>query len=206
MNKTVDIYLPLDSREGPNRVIWPVAMRQLKELVQVTKKCGWTSHVLNPTKPVSSVAEGMQVIKKAKGERFINFMAGWAYPDFSASPMWQLPADVPKLLLGSVIQDFPGNVGLFAAASGTAHVGIKTDRLFVDKFENHDDYAEALNAFLNKGRYQPSYPKTIEVAVGEKHRQGGRPKESKKNSRARSTAQWGRVPCRCGTRSPKQIF
>lgn len=171
MNKVVDIYLPLDSREGPNKTIWPVATRQLLELTRVIKKCGWTPHVLNPTKPVSSVAEGMQVIKKARAARFINFMAGWAYPDFSVSPMWQLPEDEPKLLLGSAIQDFPGNVGLFAAASGTAHVGIKTDRLFVEKFEKHDDYVEAINAFLNKGRYQPPYPKTIEVAVGEKHRQ-----------------------------------
>lgn len=199
MNKTVDIYLPLDSREGPNKVIWPVAMRQLKELNQVIKKCGWTSHILNPAKPVFSVAEGMKVIKKAKGERFINFMAGWAYPDFSISPMWQLPADVPKLLLGSASQDFPGNVGLFAAASGTAHVGIKTDRLFVEKFEKHNDYADAINAFLNKGQYRPAYPKTIDVAVGEKHRQKAkRIKEKLKGSiygavGPRSMQMWNKI-------------
>jgi L-fucose isomerase-like protein len=171
MNKIVDIYLPLDSRETPNKIVWPAAMRQLKELTQVIKRCGWAPHVLNPSRPVSSVAEGMRVIKKARGDRFINFMAGWAYPDFSVSPMGQLPAELPKLLLGSAVQDFPGNVGLFAAASGTAHVGIKTDRLFVEHFEKHDDYADALNAFLNKGRYQPPYPKAIDVAVGAKHRQ-----------------------------------
>jgi L-fucose isomerase-like protein len=171
MNKTVDIYLPLDSREGANRVVWPVAKRQLKELVQVIKKCGWAAHILNPAKPVSSVAEGMTVVRRAKGQRFINFMAGWAYPDFSVSPMWQLPPDVPKLLLGSAIQDFPGNVGVFAAASGTAHVGIKTDRLFVENFENHDGYADAINAFLNKGGFRPPYPKAIGVTVDEKHRQ-----------------------------------
>lgn len=170
MSKIVDIYLPLDSRPAANREIWPVALRQLKELKRVIKKCGFEPHVLNPTKPVASVAEGMHVIKKARGERFINFMAGWAYPDFSVSPMWQLPADVPKLLVGNAIQDFPGNVGLFAAASGTAHVGIKTDRLFVEKFENHDDYADALNSFLKKGSYQPPYPKPIEIKVGEGQR------------------------------------
>jgi L-fucose isomerase-like protein len=174
MNKFVDIYLPLDSREGPNKKIWPIATRQLKELVQVIKSCGWKVNVLNPEKPVASVAEGLKVIKRARGERFINFMAGWAYPDFSVSPMWQLPADVPKLLLGSAIQDFPGNVGLFAAASGTAHVGIKTDRLFVEKFDQRGDYVEALNSFLNKGRYEPPYPKTIEVKVEENNRKKAR--------------------------------
>jgi L-fucose isomerase len=171
MSQVVDIYLPLDSREEPNKIIWPVAMRQLKELTRVIKKCGWAPHILNPSRPVSSVAEGMRVIKKAKGDRFINFMAGWAYPDFSVSPMGQLPAEVPKLLLGSAIQDFPGSVGLFAAASGTAHVGIKTDRLFIENFEVPGDYAAAINAFLNKGRYQPPYSRAVDIVVDEKHRQ-----------------------------------
>lgn len=83
--------------------------------------------MLNPDKPVAGVAEGLRVIKKAKGERFINFIAGWAYPDFSVTPMWQLAPDLPKLFLGRVLSDFPGAVGLFAAASGTEHVGIQTD-------------------------------------------------------------------------------
>jgi L-fucose isomerase len=174
MSKTVDIYLPLDSREAANKVVWPVAVRQLKELTRVIKKCGWTPHVLNPSRPVSSVAEGLEVIRKARGGRFINFMAGWAYPDFSVSPMWQLPAELPKLLLGSAIKDFPGSVGLFAAASGTAHVGIRTDRLFVERFDAHDAYAPALEAFLNKGEYRPPYPRGISVAVTEKHRQKAR--------------------------------
>ena len=169
MNKTVDIYLPLDSREGPNQAIWPVAMRQLKELRKVIKKCGWKPRVLNPGKPVASVAEGMRVIKRAKGERFIDFMAGWAYPDFSVSPMAQLPPEVPKLLLGSAIQNFPGAVGLFAAASGLAHVGIRTDRVFVEKFENHGDYAEAIESFLTKGRYVRPYPRPIKIPINKKH-------------------------------------
>jgi hypothetical protein len=170
MKKVVDIYLPLDSREAANREVWPVAIGQVADLVRVIKRCGWIANVLNPDKPVASVAEGMTVIKRARGERFIDFMAGWAYPDFSVSPMAQLPADLPKLLLGSAIQDFPGNVGLFAAASGTAHVGIKTDRLFIEKFENHEEYVDALDSFLNNGRYQPPYPKTIDIKVADRHR------------------------------------
>jgi len=174
MNKVVDLYLPLDSRETANREVWPVAVRQAVELVQVIKKCGWKPNILNPDRPVASVAEGMRVIKRAKGQRFINFMAGWAYPDFSVSPMAQLPADLPKLLLGSAIQDFPGNVGLFAAASGTTHMGIETDRLFVERFENHGEYAAALDAFLNQGFYRPPYPKAIEVKVDATRREKAR--------------------------------
>src|SRR4030042_1811696 len=143
MNKVVDIYLPLDSRKTANREGWPGAVRQTVELVKVIKKCGWKPNILNPDRPVASVAEGMRVIKRAKGQRFLNFMAGWAYPDFSVSPMAQLPADLPKLLLGSAIQDFPGNVG---------------------------HYAAALDTFLNQGFFRPPYPKAIEVRVDERHR------------------------------------
>lgn len=170
MNKVVDIYLPLDSRNEPNAEVWPVAMNQLKELTQVIEKCGWEANVLNPDKPVASVAEGMQVVKKAKGERFINFMAGWAYPDFSVSPMWQLLRDVPVLMLGSAIPDFPGAVGLLAAAAGTEHVGISTNRLFVENFENHYSYSDAIDSFLNKGSYNPAYPEPIDISVTEAHR------------------------------------
>lgn len=199
MRKTVDIYIPLDSREGANRVVWPVAKRQLQELGKVIKRCGWTAHVLNPAGPVSSVAEGMKVVRRARGQKFINFMAGWAYPDFSVSPMWQLPPDVPKLLLGSALQNFPGNVALFAATSGTAHVGIRTDRLFVEKFKEHDDYADALNAFLNKGGYEPPYPKAVSVTVEGKHRQKAkRIKEKLKGSiygavGPRSMQMWNKI-------------
>jgi L-fucose isomerase-like protein len=84
--------------------------------------------------------------------------------------MWQLPADVPKLLLGSAIRDFPGSVGLLAAASGTAHVGIRTDRLFVERFENHAGYVDAIETFLRTGRFNPAYLKAIEVKVGEAQR------------------------------------
>jgi L-fucose isomerase-like protein len=170
MNKRVDIYLPLDSRETANREIWPAAQRQLGELIKVIKACGWVPRVLNPSRPVASVAEGLHVIKKAGGERFINFMAGWAYPDFSVSPMWQLPANMPKLLLGSAVRDFPGSVGLLAAASGTAHVGIETSRLFVERFENHAGYAGAIETFLKTGRFEPPYPKPIAVEVTEAQR------------------------------------
>lgn len=170
MTKIVDIYMPLDGREKPNVAIRPIAGRQLAELKKIVRKCGWEPRILNADKPVMSVAEGIKVIRKARGERFINFMAGWAYPDFSVSPMAQLPSEMPKLLLGSAIQNFPGNVGLFAAASGTEHVGIRTDRLFVERFEKHEDYEAAIDAFLNKGRYRPAYLRTIEVKVEEKHR------------------------------------
>ncbi len=169
-NKTVDIYLPLDAREAPNQTVWPVATAQLGELVKVIGKCGWQANVLNPDKPVSSVAEGVRVIRTAQASRFINFMAGWAYPDFSVTPMWQLPPQTPKLMLGSAIPDFPGAVGLLAATSGTAHVGIKTNRLFVESFADHSSYADAIAAFLNTGTYEPACPKPIEVAVTEKDR------------------------------------
>ncbi len=174
MKKVVDIYLPLDSRPTANQEVWPVAVRQAVELVRVIKKCGWRPNILNPDRPVASVAEGLWVIKRAKGDRFINFLAGWAYPDFSVSPMWQLPRELPKLLLGSAIRDFPGAVGLFAAASGTAHVGIQTQRLFIERFESHDDYLDALDAFLNRGSYHPPYPKTIKVEVTERQRKKAR--------------------------------
>ncbi|MEJ5258723.1 MAG: hypothetical protein WHS88_00860 [Anaerohalosphaeraceae bacterium] len=170
MKKVVDIYIPLDAREKPNEVVMAVAKPQLEHLKKVIRSLGWQPNVLNPDKPVSSVAEGLRVIRKAKGSRFINFMAGWAYPDFSVSPMWQLPKDTPKLLLGSAIPDFPGAVGLLAAASGTEHVGIKTSRLFVEKFEEYDTYRDALETFLTKGRYAPKYPKPIEIRVSEANR------------------------------------
>lgn len=165
MSSTVDIYMPLDSRDAPNAAVWPVATRQLGELIKVIRKCGWEPNVLNADKPVASVAEGLRVIKRAKGERFIDFMSGWSYPDFSVSPMWQLPCDVPKLMLGSSIQDFPGNVGLLASVAGTAHVGIKTSRLFVEEFDKPETYADALATFLRTGSYAYPSPKPIEVAV-----------------------------------------
>lgn len=165
MKPVVDIYLPLDSRPEPNAEVWPVAARQLAELVDVIRGCGGQPNVLNPDKFVSSVAEGLSVIRRARGSRFINFMAGWAYPDFSVSPMGQLPADVPKLMLGSAIPDFPGAVGLLAALGGTAHVGIETSRLFVEDFEDRDSYAEALETFIKTGSYRPDLPAAIDVPV-----------------------------------------
>ncbi|MGD9345676.1 MAG: hypothetical protein PVH84_07425 [Candidatus Aminicenantes bacterium] len=170
MNKVVDIYLPLDSRDTANAEVWPVTEKQLKQLVSVIEDCGWTAHVLNPDKPISSVAKGMKVIGKANGERFINFMGGWAYPDFSVSPMWQLPKEVPKLMLGSAIPDFPGAVGLLASVAGTEHVGIRTDRLFIENFENCAEYQDAIRAFLENGNYSFPLPQPIEVDVNDTHR------------------------------------
>ncbi len=170
MGKTCDIYLPLDERDKPNEVVWPVALKQLKEIVKVVEKCGWTANVLNPDKPVSSVAEGLRVVKRSKGDRFLNFMAGWCYPDFTVSPMFQLPRELPKMMLGSAIPDFPGAVGLFAAASGTSHVGIKTDRCFAENFENHAEYADGVEQFLKTGSYERPYPKTVEIPVTDAQR------------------------------------
>ena len=86
MAKTVDVYMPLDARAEPNREVWPIARKQLGELVRVIEKCGWKANVLNPGGPVSSVAQGIRTVRDARGERFLNFIGGWAYPDFSVSP------------------------------------------------------------------------------------------------------------------------
>ncbi len=170
MQKTVDIFLPLDSRDEPNAEVWPVTQQQLSHLIQVIKDSGWAPSILNPDKPVSSVAEGIEVIRRAQADRFINFMGGWAYPDFSVSPMWQLPRQTPKLMLGSSISDYPGAVALLAAVAGTEHVGIKTDRLFVEDFSDHDIYRDALVSFLENGEYSPTFPEPIEIDINETHR------------------------------------
>jgi len=81
------------------------------------------------------------------------------------TPMWQLDRNLPKLMLGSSIPDFPGNVGLLAAASGTEHVGIRTSRLFVEDFAKHGDYAGALAAFLETGSYPPPRLHAIDVSI-----------------------------------------
>jgi L-fucose isomerase len=174
MSKVVDVYLPLDSRATANDEVWPVTAKQLQHLVSVIEECRWTAKVLNPDKPVASVAEGMKVIRKAEGERFINFMGGWAYPDFSVSPMWQLPREVPKLMLGSAIPDFPGAVGLLASVGGTEHVGIRTDRLFIENFEDHTGYKEAIAAFLTDGKYDFPLPQPIDVEIDDTHRSKAR--------------------------------
>jgi L-fucose isomerase len=171
MGKIVDIYIPLDARDICNQTVMPVAKSQLKHLISVIDECGWQANVLNPDNPIASVAEGLKVIRKAKGQRFINFLPGWAYPDFSVSPMWQLPGETPKMLLGSAIPDFPGAVGLLAAASGTEHVGIRTSRLFVQDFEDHSQYKNAIAQFLKDGIYEFPYPDTIKVQVNNSNRQ-----------------------------------
>ncbi|MEK6543460.1 MAG: hypothetical protein AABZ44_03385 [Elusimicrobiota bacterium] len=162
--KTVDIYMPLDARAEPNATVWPIATAQLRQLLDVIRRCGWESNVLN-SEPISSVAQGIKVARTAKSERFIDFIAGWAYPDFSVSPMAQLDRDVPKLMLGSLLSDFPGAVGLLAAASGTSHVGIKTSRLFVERFDDQRDYQDAVATFLKKGDYGMPMRKPLAVPV-----------------------------------------
>lgn len=178
MSKIVDMYIPLDAREAPNKEVMKMARPQAEQLKKVIKDLGWETNPLNPDKPVSSVAEGLRVIRKAKGDRFINFLPGWAYPDFTVSPMWQLPRETPKMLLGSSIPDFPGAVGLLAAASGTEHVGIRTSRLFVEDFDDPGQYKDALKQFLETGKYEEKYPKTIDVPVTDASRK--KAKEVKK--------------------------
>lgn len=51
MSKIVDIYMPLDERDSANAAVWPVAQKQLKEILTVIEECGWTANVLNPDKP-----------------------------------------------------------------------------------------------------------------------------------------------------------
>src|SRR5437879_2695805 len=70
MAKTVDVYMPLDARAEPNRVVWPIAKQQLGELVRVIEKCGWKANILNPGGPVSSVAQGIRTVRDARGDRF----------------------------------------------------------------------------------------------------------------------------------------
>jgi len=191
--------MPLDARDACNDTVMPVAKRQLKNLVAVIESMGWKANVLNPDKPISSVAEGIGVIGKARGERFINFMAGWAYPDFSVSPMWQLRRDVPKLMLGSSIPDFPGAVGLLAAVGGTEHVGIKTSRLFVERFEAHETYRESLRMFLETGKYECDYPETIKIEVTDSQRAKARQVKEKLSGQVygvvgpRSMEMWNKI-------------
>jgi L-fucose/D-arabinose isomerase len=169
VDKIVDIYMPLDAREICNETVKPVAQSQLQHLVAVIEALGWTVNLLNPNHFVASVAEGIKVVQKARSKRFINFMAGWAYPDFTVTPMWQLPAETAKLLLGSTIPDFPGAVGLLAGAAGTAHVGIKTSRLYVEEFADRASYQEAIRTFLETGYYACAIPDPIDVPVADKH-------------------------------------
>ncbi len=200
MKKIVDIYMPLDAREAPNKAVWPVAAEQLKALAKVIEGCGWQANVLNADKFVSSVAEGISVVKRAKGERFINFISGWAYPDFSVSPMWQLDRAVPKLMIGSSIPDFPGAVGLLAALSGTEHVGIRTSRLFVEKFSDHEIYRGAIESFLQDGKHEEALPKLVEIKPGEAAREKARSVKARLNGSVygavgpRSMQMWNKIP------------
>lgn len=199
MSKVVDLYMPLDSRSEPNAVVWAVAVEQVKQLARVIESCGWEVNRLNPDGPVASVAEGIEVIRRARGERFINFMAGWAYPDFSVTPMSLLAEETPKLMLGSAIPDFPGNVGLFAACSGTAHVGIECDRLFVEDFDDEGSYRDAIAGFLDTGQYRPDYPDCIAVPISDENRERARRvKESLRGSiygavGPRSMQMWNKI-------------
>ncbi len=171
MSKVVDIYIPLDARPVCNETIWPVAQEQLKHICGIITEAGWEPNVLNPDGFVASVAEGIRTVGTSKGSRLITFMAGWTYPDFVVSPLWQADPDTPKLLLGSTIPDYPGAVGLLAAAGGCSHVGMNVSRLFVEEFDKLDTYADALKTFLETGSFEYAAEPTIDIAVSDENRQ-----------------------------------
>lgn len=174
MKNVVDIYIPLDARPVCNATIWPLAQQQLENICQVINAAGWEPNVLNPEGFVASVAGGMNAVRRAKGSRLITFMAGWTYPDFVVSPLWQVGAGTPKLLLGSLISDYPGAVGLLAAAAGCSHVGMQTSRLFVEEFDQHRDYADAIETFLKTGSFDYPSKAPIDVPVTDINRQKAR--------------------------------
>ncbi len=165
MNKIVDIYMPLDQRQVCCDIVWPVAKQQLQHLITIIEKLGWQANLLNPDKFVSSIAQGIKTIKSCKGSRLITFLAGWTYPDFVVTPLHQADPKTPKLILGSTIPNFPGAVGLLAAASGLNHVGIKYSRLYVEHFNQHNTYEDAIKTFLDTGSFTYPKQKTIDIPI-----------------------------------------
>src|SRR5207237_8100193 len=93
-----------------------------------------------------------------------------------------------------------GAVGLLAAAAGTAQVGVETSRCFVERFDNHADYADAVDSFLKNGTYAPQQPKPIEIPVGPKASAAARKvREQLKGSiygavGPRSMQMWNKMP------------
>ena len=170
MDKIVDIFVPLDARESACDVVWPVAEKQLNQLVAVIEELGWQANVLHE-KVIQRVTDGIKVIKNTKGSRLITFLAGWTYPDFVVSPLSHVAEDVPKLLLGSIIPDFPGAVGLLAAAGGLEHLNIKFSRLYVEHFEQHESYKKQIKEFLETGDIKVIDKKFIDIEISEDDRQ-----------------------------------
>ncbi len=174
MARTVDLYFPADARASANEVVLPVAGPQLQRLQEAIRSLGWEPRLLNPEGPVDSVARGIEVIRRAGGERLLVFMAGWTYPDFTVTPLALLPPELPKLLLGSAIPDFPGAVGLLAAASGLEHVGVRSSRLFVGDFDETGEWLDALGRFLEEGSLPPPALETVPVEPGAEDRERAR--------------------------------
>src|SRR5205807_8303768 len=87
-----------------------------------------------------------------------------------------------------------------AAAAGTAQVGVETSRCFVERFEDHADYADAIEDFLKNGTYAPPQPKPIEIPVGPKASAAARKvREQLKGSiygavGPRSMQMWNKIP------------
>ncbi len=173
MNKQVDIYIPLDARKLACDTVWPVAEVQLKQLIEVIESLGWKANVLHEGF-VTRVVDGINTVKKSTGSRLITFLPGWAYPDFVVSPLKHLPAEHPRLLLGSLISDYPGAVGLLAAASGLEHCGIPFSRIYVEHFDKTEDYRDPLAQFLETGSYTAPAQPLIDVAVSDSDREKAR--------------------------------
>jgi len=169
VNKIVDVYMPLDVRSSACDVVWPVAEKQLEELEKVITDLGWEVNILHE-KFVRRVVDGVEAVKKCRGSRVITFLAGWTYPDFVVSPLKHISEDTPKLLLGSIIPDFPGAVGLLAAVGGLEHVGVRTSRLYVEHFDKHETYAAQVKEFLESGKTVARGKEFIPVDVSDDDR------------------------------------
>lgn len=170
----MDIYLPLDEREEANEVVWPKTKEKLAELLKVIKKCGFEADILNPQMPISRVDEGMRVIKKARGERFIVFLAVGPILILLSAQWLNCLRTFPSCSLAVPFPIFPAMWLFFAAASGLEHVGIKTQRMFIEKFDQPETLEDELAAFLKEGRIKRSLPKPIEIKVTERARQRAR--------------------------------
>ncbi|UDQ98824.1 hypothetical protein AAEX28_01740 [Lentisphaerota bacterium WC36G] len=164
MNKIVDIFIPLDARESACNVVWPVAEQQLKQLVEVIQQLGWQVNILHE-KVIRRVVDGIKVMENAQGSRLITFLAGWTYPDFVVSPLSHISEDIPKLLLGSIIPDFPGAVGLLAAAGGLEQLNIKFSRMYVEYFDKKETYQKELSEFLETGEIKFNQKKFIDIEI-----------------------------------------
>jgi len=76
-----------------------IASSKLGELSAVIEKCG--GRRTSSTRGTVRASPRDPHCAGRPRRSFLNFIAGWAYPDFSVSPIYQLDRSVPKLMLGS---------------------------------------------------------------------------------------------------------